>query len=386
MSLDSALGLLSLVLAGAGAAVGLLLGLFFLRSRSGDRTTNRYLAAFLGLAAVVQVHAILFPALAQDAAHRRLPDPIFFLVGPVVWFSFRALGDDPSSRWRHGPFDALHALPFVGAFLVAASSSWSGTAVVVALWALLAVSLGAYLHASRRLSLRREAELKKSYSSEREVSLARLRGALLVASVVFFAAPVAIVFFLHGASGDVVRRLLDSLLAALVFVFGYRALRLAERARVSMRVSEPGAEKGDAREAAASATPDDGRKYRRSGMTPAEAKSHFDGLRRFMEKERTFQEPELSLASLSERTGYAVYELSQILNEGGAASFYEFVNGFRIREVLDRLDDPNAPAAPVLDVALASGFNSKATFNRVFRKAIGMTPAEYRKSKSHPAG
>jgi transcriptional regulator GlxA family with amidase domain len=36
----------------------------------------------------------------------------------------------------------------------------------------------------------------------------------------------------------------------------------------------------------------------------------------------------------------------------------------------------------LLDVASAAGFNSKATFNRVFRDIAGQTPSQFKKSQN----
>jgi AraC-like DNA-binding protein len=49
-------------------------------------------------------------------------------------------------------------------------------------------------------------------------------------------------------------------------------------------------------------------------------------------------------------------------------------------EVKDRLSDPNFDHSPILQVAFDAGFNSKAAFNRAFKKQTGMTPSQFKRT------
>jgi AraC-like DNA-binding protein len=52
------------------------------------------------------------------------------------------------------------------------------------------------------------------------------------------------------------------------------------------------------------------------------------------------------------------------------------INSYRVNEAKALLI--NEPQDTILDIAYAAGFNSKASFNRIFKKVTGMTPSEYR--------
>ncbi|HOD14321.1 MAG TPA: AraC family transcriptional regulator [Spirochaetota bacterium] len=54
----------------------------------------------------------------------------------------------------------------------------------------------------------------------------------------------------------------------------------------------------------------------------------------------------------------------------------DFINELRVHDAIERLRDPEAK---IIDVALATGFDSLSTFNRAFRHVTGQTPTEYRK-------
>ena len=72
--------------------------------------------------------------------------------------------------------------------------------------------------------------------------------------------------------------------------------------------------------------------------------------------------------------------LSRVINVGYNLNFNDFINGYRIKEVLSKIDDQQHKKVTLLGIALDSGFNSKATFNRAFKKQMGITPIEYIKS------
>lgn len=59
-----------------------------------------------------------------------------------------------------------------------------------------------------------------------------------------------------------------------------------------------------------------------------------------------------------------------------------FINDYRVDEVIARFQDPNFNDYNILRIAFDSGFNSKSSFNSIFRKATGFTPMEYREKLS----
>ena len=97
-----------------------------------------------------------------------------------------------------------------------------------------------------------------------------------------------------------------------------------------------------------------------------------------METEKPWLENDLTLADLASRAGLSPHHLSQVLNDTIGRTFFDFVNGFRVREVQRCLADPAYSGQGVLAIAMAAGFNSKAAFNAAFRRHAGMTPSQYR--------
>ena len=94
---------------------------------------------------------------------------------------------------------------------------------------------------------------------------------------------------------------------------------------------------------------------------------------------RYYQDPKLTLKRLATRMQLPINDLSQTINVGLNKSFSDFINALRVEEVKQKMNDPKYAHLSQLGIALESGFNSKATFNRAFKKFTGMNPSEYQK-------
>ena len=74
--------------------------------------------------------------------------------------------------------------------------------------------------------------------------------------------------------------------------------------------------------------------------------------------------------------------VSFIINKHLYQTFYELVNAYRINAVKEMLSQNKAENLTLLAIALECGFNSKTSFNRVFKEINGLTPSQYLKSIS----
>ena len=92
-----------------------------------------------------------------------------------------------------------------------------------------------------------------------------------------------------------------------------------------------------------------------------------------------FLDPNLDLKMLSELIVYSEKQISNALNHQLNKNFYTFVNEYRIKEVKKRLIDPEMTHFTILSIAYDSGFNSKSTFNRIFKEQTRRTPNQFKK-------
>lgn len=98
-----------------------------------------------------------------------------------------------------------------------------------------------------------------------------------------------------------------------------------------------------------------------------------------MQQNKLFLEPELSLAQLASNLNITSHLLSQVLNECIMMNFYDFVNSYRVLEMKTKLANRSFDKYNIVVLAYESGFNSKASFQRIFKNHTGLTPTEYKK-------
>lgn len=101
--------------------------------------------------------------------------------------------------------------------------------------------------------------------------------------------------------------------------------------------------------------------------------------------QRLYLEPELSLSELAIKLKTNASVLSAVINNGYGKNFNDFVNEYRVSEVKQQLTRPENAHLTLLGIALDCGFNSKATFNRSFKKFTGLSPKEYTDKLSTPS-
>jgi AraC-like DNA-binding protein len=108
-------------------------------------------------------------------------------------------------------------------------------------------------------------------------------------------------------------------------------------------------------------------------------------LLQFMESEKAYLDPNLSLVMLAEKTGISQRTISAVLNQHLQKNFTEFVNDYRVKEFKERIGSPESSHLTIAGLALECGFSSQATFQRVFKNTTGLTPSEFITKKTQAA-
>jgi AraC-like DNA-binding protein len=69
--------------------------------------------------------------------------------------------------------------------------------------------------------------------------------------------------------------------------------------------------------------------------------------------------------------------VSRVINSELKKNFRNLVNEYRVEEVKTRLNDPRSIQLSLLGIAYECGFNSEASFYRIFKNVVGVSPKEY---------
>lgn len=109
--------------------------------------------------------------------------------------------------------------------------------------------------------------------------------------------------------------------------------------------------------------------------------AHVDAITKYMENSKPYLNHLLTLESLANQLSLPTRTLSVTINRHFGKNFYEFINQYRIEESKALLVSSVHAKSTMLDIMDMAGFNSKATFNTFFKKLVGMTPTQYRKTQ-----
>jgi AraC-like DNA-binding protein len=99
----------------------------------------------------------------------------------------------------------------------------------------------------------------------------------------------------------------------------------------------------------------------------------------YLKNKKPYLNPDYSLQMMVEDLNLSRQKLSYLINMGQQKNFYKLINEFRVREVKEKLLDPSFSHYSVLGIGLDCGFNSKTSFNRIFKEETGYTPSEFKK-------
>ncbi|WP_167605310.1 helix-turn-helix domain-containing protein [Maribellus sediminis] len=221
----------------------------------------------------------------------------------------------------------------------------------------------AYAILAYRMLLKRHKIVEDNYSYSNRIDMNWLRFAILgIGSVFITAAAVTIMREMLGLqfpfNADI---LFYSIIVAFVVFIGYSGIRQQDlfsntvKNEIDLLRTES--------------------EYKRSGLKQELAIQKHSELLELMQKEKPYLNPKLTLSELANTLSLSSNHLSQIINQYEQVNFHDFVNKYRVEEFIQRVQSNKNFS--LLAHALDSGFNSKSSFNNVFRKHKSVTPSQY---------
>ncbi len=113
-------------------------------------------------------------------------------------------------------------------------------------------------------------------------------------------------------------------------------------------------------------------------INKADAEIIFSEIEQLIVAGKLHQQPRLSLQDLVLQTSLTSKDISWAINMGAQLNFCEYINSHRVEDVKIKLADTHN--LNLLQIAFETGFNSKSSFNKSFKKHTGLTPTQYIKS------
>jgi len=331
----------------------LLFAFILLTDRGKKRRVNYFLAAFLMMLAC-QMLLILSEKWLEDFSFLSHFLCLFgFAYGPLLYFyTLHMVFRDHELRPKH----LWHALPFSIIFI----SSLLGYGLCFKFGSMLYISLLIYVVLSIRQILAYRQVVKNTRSALDKINLSWLQWTLIIFTITLLV-DIYSHFYEEIEPIPGISIVNVSLLILINGVF-YKGLRQPEIFQGISKEDQPLAKK--------------------SGSDPAAFEKEATKLCTYFEEHHAFRDPDLTLAQLAEALDMPVRRLSEVINRYFEQNFMDFVNSHRIAYAQQRLRAPKEAKETIAEVMYDAGFNSKSSFNTLFKQRTGKTPSEFKKAHS----
>jgi len=355
---------------------GIFITLVLLINKKLNTKPTRILAAMVFIISIIMGNA----ALANTNFHLIYPHfilssfPLWFLVGPLFYFYIEtSLHKNRTFEW----FDFAHLIPLI-AFLAYFLSFYikdangkldylNGIGDQTMYYS--ATTFFLYLYATQILvytvisaiKLKKHEKLYKLESSDTLILRLEWLNILILLFVIYlgFDFIISIVFYFSDYSGNIYAHISLLILSLFIYFTAYSIMTKPERLFGTLSTTIE--------------------KYKQSALKKEDVSDIKDSLLEIMEIEKPFLTETLKLSDLAAMLNVSSHQISQVINQEFNQSFFHFINKYRVEEAKRRLTDPKFADYTILAIALETGFNSNASFYRIFKSEIGMTPSQFMK-------
>ncbi len=233
---------------------------------------------------------------------------------------------------------------------------------------------------------RYQKQIREVYSSTEDVQLDWMKVFLYMHLVTVILGQIFFIPYNLGyiASIELPFAITSSVFALIMFYMIYHGIKQQVLA-IFPHVPEPKHDPPEQTEHSSSNTSKDDNavgKYQTSSLSETAMTHLFGELTRLFEQDALYLVPDLKVQDVAAKLTVTSHNVSQVLNVKAGKSFYDFVNGYRVAHMQRLLAAPETQHFTILALANESGFNSKATMNRVFKQHTDMTPRQYRQRQA----
>ncbi|OXB06257.1 helix-turn-helix domain-containing protein [Flavobacterium pectinovorum] len=105
---------------------------------------------------------------------------------------------------------------------------------------------------------------------------------------------------------------------------------------------------------------------------------YFQKLELLCKEQHIYTDSTLNREKVAEKLGISAGYVSQIINTITGDNFANYINQYRVEAVKEMMSNSEYENYNLLTMGLESGFTSKTTFYKAFKKVTGQTPNEYK--------
>lgn len=116
-----------------------------------------------------------------------------------------------------------------------------------------------------------------------------------------------------------------------------------------------------------------------SNLTQEEADYELARFLNLMQKQKLYTKAGLDIKQTADELNISPRNLSEIINRELKQRFSNLINQYRVEEAKERICKMDKKELNLLSIAFDVGFNSKSSFNAIFKKYTGLTPSEFYK-------
>lgn len=123
-------------------------------------------------------------------------------------------------------------------------------------------------------------------------------------------------------------------------------------------------------------------KYSSSSLKGVQELKLYFALRKLMEKEELYLDPDLTLKAVADHLATNTKYLSQVVNHHAGHNFQHFLNTYRVEKVKQKICGKDYRNLTLYGIARQCGFKNKSTFYKVFKEITDTTPKAYHKAQA----
>lgn len=364
-------------------AQGMFLAFLFNSSKNLQRKQNRILSILLSMLSMSLLYSLYVQSASEvfNKSPFQFNEPFILIIGPLLWLYVKELTE---GSVKLSAKNLIHFIPIIGftvffiPFHVHSRESLYvdfvfryHTLIGIAGASIVVMQYSYYLFKISKLLVRHRKLLQSEFSNISDKSLAWIIQVMVLFILLYVSVLVLFFLVMHQYDIGFAQMAGSFIVSILIFWIGYKGMFQPQIFSVNCSGGE------------LSVSADN--ELKETAEPASGYEQEIERLKTVMHADKPYLNPDLTLADLAKSVNVPRNTLSYIINNALKENFYSFINSYRVEEVKASLTDPGNKDFTILALAFDAGFNSKSTFNSIFKQKTGLSPSQYRSGRLQPA-